>query len=53
MRKLFLSQVHSNALPSKDGDFDLKLPVAKALAMVAMEKAMMLNVSAVIAIMDR
>jgi len=38
---------------SCDGDLDLKLPVAKALAMLAMEKAMMLNVSAVIAIMDR
>merc|ERR1712212_1213719 len=38
---------------SCDGDLDLKLPVAKALAMLAMEKAMELNVSAVIAIMDR
>jgi len=38
---------------SCDGDLDLKLPVAKALAMLAMEKAMSLNVSAVIAIMDR
>jgi len=38
---------------SCDGDLDLKLPVAKALAMLAMEEAMMRNVSAVIAIMDR
>merc|ERR1712037_706995 len=38
---------------SCDGDFDLKLPVAKALAMLAMEEAMARNVSAVIAIMDR
>merc|ERR1712142_162023 len=38
---------------SCDGDLDLKLPVAKALAMLAMEQAMELNVSAVIAIMDR
>merc|ERR1719305_825283 len=38
---------------SCDGDLDLKLPVAKALAMLAMEEAMARNVSAVIAIMDR
>merc|ERR1712037_440228 len=38
---------------SCDGDLDLKLPVAKALAMLAMEEAMTRNVSAVIAIMDR
>ena len=41
------------ACPPKDGDLDLKLPVAKALAMVAMEQAVVMNVSAVIAIMDR
>merc|ERR1712181_188326 len=42
-------QPPSNISKSCDGDLDLKLPVAKALAMLAME----LNVSAVIAIMDR
>merc|ERR1719234_232865 len=46
-------QPPSNISKSCDGDLDLKLPVAKALAMLAMEKAMELNVSAVIAIMDR
>merc|ERR1712181_98212 len=46
-------QPPSNISKSCDGDLDLKLPVAKALAMLAMEQAMALNVSAVIAIMDR
>merc|ERR1712192_17294 len=46
-------QPPSNISKSCDGDLDLKLPVAKALAMLAMEKAMELNVSAVIANMDR
>merc|ERR1712130_567849 len=43
----------STTSSSCDGDLDLKLPVAKALAMLAMEEAMNRNVSAVIAIMDR